>query len=248
MTDDTEREDLRELHRFLDQQNRTDRFTYDELKRYTQHVYKELRIRSGGAARYQPYMYGYLPALFDTEPGMDGHLGLEWTIDAYLGYMVERYILGPWPEVQKRLGGYTKRKPFVYNDLDNEAWVDGNALVHNFQTYNTVCMFNGSVVFNEIWVREYWKRFVWEKIGDRSRIKQPTLNYYKNRRYDILQSEHGIYGDARDPGHILTFVKVNKLPGKCEKGYWHLPEALAYLQRHRFLLDELGLLRETEAK
>ncbi len=109
-------------------------------------------------------------------------------------------------------GGCTKRKPYIYGDLDKYLWVektDDKMKVIVQQTKNSTAD-NYTHLFiyreplkNDIMLSSFRIATAWEREkrtdlgGGHTYLEQPSLSTYRKTDYKLT------YGDCRDPGHVL---------------------------------------------
>jgi len=162
----------------------------------------------------------------DEEYGVGTQLTLEWTLDHYMAHEFEKNVS---PLLDKiwiglRNSGFTVRNKFEYHK-DAEAFyiphpeyrvcVFGQTyrdsvryLVIDHNTYG-----EGFLRYRKVYVRRIWNRTRKNCIDS---VDQPTLNFYRKLKFDLRGAGHPIYGDGRDPGHIMTYENMFNERGKCD--------------------------------
>lgn len=161
----------------------------------------------------------------DEEYGTGTHLAIDWTLDHYIGYEFEKNV-SPMLEkiwVGLRNSGFTVRNKFEYFK-DAEAFyiphpelkicVFGRTY-RDTPRYLVIDYTHGGefVHFRKVYVRNIWDRTRKNCIDH---VEQPTLSYYRKLNFQLRGAGHPIYGDTRDPGHIMTYDVMFDGHGKCD--------------------------------
>ncbi len=167
---------------------------------------------------------------FSKDYGDEPSLALEWMLDHFVALRLEDHIMEWMHEIWQHLvsNKHDERHKFEYfNDAvaffvrrERMAFICGKG--HRYLVID-----NSTDLQDYLAVRRVWPRTRRNCINN---IDQPTLRFYRQRNFS-LQYNHPIYGDARDPGHVLTynryrFGKSRSEHGKCDKVIWNLNEPL----------------------
>ena len=164
----------------------------------------------------------------DKQYGSGSYLALEWMLDhfMYLEWQRHRPL---FLEIMSRLKDYSRQRPFEYfNDAEAFSVPAKNKRVLVCGKYAD----DGSIgylvietipiespLMPELWHRpEVRVRRIWPRLGRNciGVVDRPTLGWYRRHGFE------GKYGDARDPGHVLTCDRF----GKADKTIWkiHAPQ------------------------
>lgn len=156
---------------------------------------------------------------------MGTQLCLEWMLDHYMALEFEKaYVCLKAIKTHLVEQGHTERNKLDYGH-DSEAFsIDrGGKLTlvfgehyHNEPRYLVID--DVSLIGHRCYVRKVWRRTKLDCIG---MVKQPTLKHYRDSGFKTRSMEDPFrsYGDARDPGHVLTYEKMFER-GKCDKVLW----------------------------
>lgn len=113
-------------------------------------------------------------------------------------------------------GKHTKRRPFVFNDLDNRVWYElsekKKVLVFDSQGRFKIMIWDKDSVSTRLHFRKAWRRshYAFGKYLDR-----PSLKWYRDRDFKPE------YGDCRDNGYLFTYSSICGMPGKVDHAHNH---------------------------
>jgi len=184
----------------------------------------------------------------DKVYGFGGQLCLEWMLNHYIAMEFEAaysFLIDIWKALIN--GNHHERNKAEYFN-DGEAFYcskEGMVIVFgkrhpDVARYLVIDKFTNLGAGEDPW-HDCYVRKVWRKTGyDSIKLKeQPTLKFYRDRAFNMgYMSDHIIYGDARDPGHVLTYE--NKFGrAKCDKVIWNIREPLSFFFEVEALWDQL---------
>ena len=156
-----------------------------------------------------------------------GWLCLEWFLDYYVAWTLENNVFDKLVQIREMLhdGKYTQRNKYEYFN-DCEAFYIKHSTL-------SLCVFGKSwhseprylvIDVDSPSQHRLYVRRVWRKLKKGYAIEQPTLTTYRTIKYEPSFSRAGypFFGDARDPGHVLTYTKFMTMKGQCDKTLWDL--------------------------
>lgn len=226
-----------------DRQNEVKRF--NKILAYSERVHEELETMSPRELNLCSFFLGNICQKFDENYGLGTQLCLEWMLDHYIALELEKnahpLLLKIMDFLQKN-NHHERNKFYYFNDCE-AFFVTPKKTDKTFLQPKTICVFgkswendtrfltmdDPSDCIHNLYVRLIWRR---SKPG-LYRKERLTLSFYKNRNFNMAYSnDHTIYGDARDPGHVLTYQKWTypkmEQQAKCDKVIWDINQPLRY--------------------
>lgn len=174
----------------------------------------------------------------DQEYGLGSQLCVEWLLDHYVAIEFEKqaypWLLDIWKYLVEH--DHTSRNKLEYFN-DCEAFF--------LDTKRCICVFGSAYspnarylvidapggIFHRCWVRKVWRR---TRRSCGRYLERPTVTFYKQHQFDMrYRKGEGIYGDCRDPGHVLTYERLlpntsRNTNGKCDHTMWNIQEPLRW--------------------
>lgn len=217
----------------------------DKLLTYACKVRKKIspKDNTDEEAEFLAHICVALDQRFDGEP-----LTLEWMLDHYVAFELEQTIYPKfiviWEKLSQRKCTY--KNPFEY--FSGLAYPIPHPTKRVYVSRVDSCHDKSYLIVDEgtnhdnylSWhhflVRNVWDHAVKNSVGY---MKRPTLQFYRKRKFDFTYGDDGIYGDCRDPGHVLTYAKTLLTHGKADHVEWDLQAPLAWFRETRRLFNAL---------
>ena len=166
----------------------------------------------------------------DVQFGLGSTLTLDWLIDNYVAMEYERRVEPKLLYIYEKLKtwDHTDRCKFQhFNDME-AYWIPHDSLqvMVMGKTYGPrYLVIRKEQAFTMTKWTSTHVRMIWPRTRRNciNNVDQPTLSYYKDRDFDMSFGNDGcLYGDSRDPGHILTFENYGGIGKGCDHAHWDL--------------------------
>lgn len=160
-------------------------------------------------------------------------------------WTIQNQVLSSLTQIRDLLrnGRHTQRNKYEYFN-DCEAFYVEHPKIkvcvfgktwHNKFRYLVMDM-NNVPSFHQLYIRKIWRR-----LKKNYSIEHPTLATYRVMEFEpsYKNGGHPFYGDARDPGHVLTYNRFMLSHAKCDKTLWDLNAPLWFFFEVNTLLTQL---------
>lgn len=184
------------------------------------------RLKKDGTTGHQAEFLANICSDMDDRFGLGRQLCLEWMLEYYMALQFEKAYV--WLQDIKTYfveHGHTERNKLEYfNDSEAFSIDRGGKLTlvfgkHYHDEPRYLVIDEISSINHRCYVRKVWRRTKLNCIGG---VERPTLKHYRDKNFDMHYKDGNsfrVFGDARDPGHVLTYEKIFGR-GKCDKVIW----------------------------